>query len=97
VPLFIRPDGAARFKRNPDGSPDGGVHDVFTIAGRGDSPAGCNVQQPDFTQLNNMSFRIPTSLFGAGLIEAIPDAVLRTNLNPTKSFPRNATKRQIAR
>src|SRR5437870_11119221 len=34
VPSFIRPDGPvreARFVKNPDGTPDGGVHDLFTI------------------------------------------------------------------
>ena len=34
VPSFITSDGPvreARFIRNPDGSPDGGVHGLFTI------------------------------------------------------------------
>ena len=59
--------------------PDGGVHDLFTIAGRSDAPAGCTVQvlpQPDFNQAqadNNLALRIPTPVFGAGLIETISD------------------------
>ena len=37
VPSFIRANGPvreARFVRNPDGTPDGGVHALFTITGR---------------------------------------------------------------
>src|SRR5215475_8421868 len=43
IPRFIQLNGPvreARFVKNPDGSPDGGVHDLFTIAGRTDAP-GC--------------------------------------------------------
>ncbi len=42
VPFFITLDGPvreARFKFKPDGTRDGGVHDLFTITGRGDAPA----------------------------------------------------------
>jgi CxxC motif-containing protein (DUF1111 family) len=59
--------------------PDGGVHDLFTIAGRTDAPAGCTAQvlpQPDFNQAqadNNLTLRIPTPVFGLGLIETISD------------------------
>jgi CxxC motif-containing protein (DUF1111 family) len=85
IPTFITPDGPvreARFVRNPDGSPDGGVHGLFTIAGRSDAP-GCTLAQPNFAlQLayNNVIFRIPTPLFGLGLVEATPDDILRANL-----------------
>lgn len=85
IPPFITADGpvrAARFKSNPDGTPDGSVHDLFVITGRADAPAGCNLAQTDFApQLaaGNVSFRIPTPLFGAGLIEAIPDAAILAN------------------
>jgi hypothetical protein len=37
VPSFIRPDGPVRevrFRYNPDGSRDGGVHALFVISGR---------------------------------------------------------------
>src|SRR5579864_3567495 len=40
MPFFVTQNGPvreARFIRNPDGSPDGGVHDLFTIAGRSDA------------------------------------------------------------
>ena len=43
VPAFITRDGPireARFVRNRDRTPDGGVHDLFTVAGRSDAP-GC--------------------------------------------------------
>jgi CxxC motif-containing protein (DUF1111 family) len=71
----------ARFVKNPDGSPDGGVHSLFTIAGRDDAP-GCALAQPDFkTALsnNNVIFRIPTPTFGAGLIEQISDSTILAN------------------
>jgi CxxC motif-containing protein (DUF1111 family) len=84
VPSFIRPNGPireARFVRKPNGSADGGVHALFTIEGRTDAP-GCRLAQPDFaTQLllDNVIFRIPTPVFGAGLIEQIPDVAIRAN------------------
>ena len=74
-----------RFIKNPDGSLDGGVHDVFTITGRTDAP-GCNLLQPDFDQQianNNAIFRIPISVFGDGLVEAVSDDTLRANLGNT--------------
>src|ERR1700732_2992788 len=86
VPSFITASGPvreARFIRHADGSPDGGVHDIFTIAGRGDKPIGCAIQQPDFDQQQanrNVIFRIPTPTFGAGLIEAITDTTIRNNV-----------------
>ena len=84
VPSFITPRGPvreARFVKNVDGSPDNGVHDLFTIAGRSDAP-GCTLAQPDFEQelaRRNVIFRIPTPTFGAGLIEHIPDTVILAN------------------
>ena len=86
VPYFIQPTGpvrVARFLRNADGSADGGVHDVFTITGRPDKPAGCSIQQPDFEAArlaNNIIFRIPTPTFGAGLIEAITETTIENSL-----------------
>ncbi|HET9206969.1 MAG TPA: di-heme oxidoredictase family protein, partial [Burkholderiaceae bacterium] len=83
VPSFITANGPvreARFVRNPDGSPDGGVHALFTIAGT--EAAGCTLAQPDFARQlanRNVVFRIPTPVFGAGLIEAIPDSEIFKN------------------
>jgi CxxC motif-containing protein (DUF1111 family) len=92
VPWFIAKNGPvreARFKRNPDGTNDGSVHDLFVITGRGDA-TGCNIAQPNFLPAGhpvtgqggnpNIIFRIPTPLFGAGLIEAIPDSAILANM-----------------
>jgi len=85
VPSFIARDGPVRevrFIRNPDGSPDGGVHSLFTIAGRDGAPVYCVPEQDDFeTQfaIGNAIFRIPTPVFGAGLIEAISDSAILAN------------------
>jgi CxxC motif-containing protein (DUF1111 family) len=84
VPPFISASGPvreARFVRNGNGGPDGGVHDLFVITGRSDA-GHCNAVQPDFAAAlaaNNVSFRIPTPTFGNGLVEAIDDAVIMAN------------------
>jgi CxxC motif-containing protein (DUF1111 family) len=87
VPPFIKLDGPVRevrFPRNANGTPDGGVHDLFVITGRSDlpQPNGCNIAQPDFAtalKRHNAIFRIPTPVFGAGLIGAIPDSAILAN------------------
>jgi CxxC motif-containing protein (DUF1111 family) len=89
IPPFISANGPVREARfiavDPTqlASPlDGGVHGLFTIKGRRDAP-GCNLAQPDFNfQLANanVSFRIPTPVFGLGLVENTPDATLQANL-----------------
>jgi CxxC motif-containing protein (DUF1111 family) len=85
VPFFVRVDGPireARFQFNRDGSRDGGVHNTATITGR-TGAAGCVLAQPDFgaeAARGNLVFRIPTPVFGAGLIEAIADATIVANL-----------------
>jgi len=84
VPFFITESGPvreARFKFNPDGTRDGGVHNTATITGR-DGADGCKLAQPNFdaaARANNLIFRIPTPVFGAGLIEQIPDSVIEAN------------------
>ena len=90
VPSFITPNGPvleARFIKTSTGALDGGVHDLYTIAGRSDAP-GCTLGQPDFPaalSTNNVIFRTPTPLFGLGLVEATPDATLQANLAATQS------------
>lgn len=92
VPWFITQNGPvreSRFKRNPDGTNDGEVHDLFVITGRKDA-AGCSIAQPNFQPAGNpltgqggnpnIIFRIPTPTFGAGLIEAIPDSAILANM-----------------
>ena len=88
LPSFITPNGPvreARFIKNPDGTPDGGVHAIFTIAGRPDAPQGCFLTQENYSNTSNISLRIPTPTFGLGLIEAIPDATLVANLAANSS------------
>src|SRR5579863_1897795 len=76
VPWFITQNGPvreARFKKSPNGTNDGEVHDLFVITGRKDA-AGCNIAQPDFTPAGdpltgrggnrNIIFRVPTPVFG---------------------------------
>ena len=92
IPNFITLDGPVREARFPfvttasgqlTRMPDGGVHDLFTIKGRTDAPL-CHMAQLNFElmeQLDNLIFRIPTPLFGAGLIENIPDSTILSNMN----------------
>ena len=90
VPFFVHPNGPvreARFPYHPNGTRDGGVHDLYTITGRADAP-GCTLAQPDFDQQasrGNIIFRIPTPVFGAGLIEAIPDSAILANMAAEQS------------
>jgi CxxC motif-containing protein (DUF1111 family) len=92
VPWFITQKGPireARFRLGADGANDGGVHNLFVVTGRSDA-AGCKLAQPNFLPAGdaltgqggnpNISFRIPTPLFGVGLIESIPDAVILANM-----------------
>src|SRR6267143_1824352 len=90
VPWFVTAKGparVARFKKS-NGVSDGSVHDLFVITGRADA-VGCNIVQPDFLPAGNpvtgkggnpnIIFRIPTPVFGAGLIESIPDSAILAN------------------
>jgi CxxC motif-containing protein (DUF1111 family) len=85
VPPFLSANGPvreARFVWNRDGTPDGGVHALFTITGR-EGAGACQLSQPDFaTQLanRNVVFRIPTPTFGLGLVEQIPDSAILSNM-----------------
>jgi CxxC motif-containing protein (DUF1111 family) len=93
VPFFITKNGPTREARfpfflNADGSvntnaPNGGVETIFTVAGRTDGGQGCTITQPDFaahSNVNDLIFRIPTPLFGAGMIENLDDSTLLANL-----------------
>ncbi|HEY2627999.1 MAG TPA: di-heme oxidoredictase family protein [Usitatibacter sp.] len=85
VPSFITANGPvreARFVKNPDGTADGGVHAIFTVAGRADVSPACQLAQENYeaaVAAKNVIFRIPTPVFGAGLIESIPDATIVRN------------------
>jgi CxxC motif-containing protein (DUF1111 family) len=97
VPSFITPDGPVREARfiyatNANGSltstPDGGVHDVFTIAGRSDGQS-CQLAQPNFEQQlaqGNVIFRIPTPVFGAGMMEGITDDTIMANMQANSNL-----------
>jgi CxxC motif-containing protein (DUF1111 family) len=94
VAAFIRENGPvreARLVRNPDGTPDGGVTNTFTITGR-QGATGCNLAQHDFAreiENRNIIFRIPTPVFGAGLIEQITDAAILANQAANSSLKRD--------
>ena len=90
VPAFITLNGPireARFKRLPNGQPDGGVHALYVISQRNDgtgNAGGCNITQENFAQAasqNNLIFRIPTPTFGMGLMESITDTEILRNLS----------------
>src|SRR5262250_1212868 len=92
VPSFVTLNGPvreARYKYYPDGTPDGGVHALFVISGRKDGSgdaSSCTIKQEDFDaqgQKGNIVFRIPPPVFGAGLIESIPDSSILNNLAAT--------------
>jgi CxxC motif-containing protein (DUF1111 family) len=90
IPSFITLNGPvreARFKFAAEqngrlsNTPDGGVHGLFTIAGRSDATS-CQLAQPNFERMvneNNVSFRIPTPVFGEGLIESISEDSILAN------------------
>ena len=89
IPSFISQNGPireARFKTQPNGAADGGVHGLFVISGRIDSTgnaSSCNIVQDNFAQQvanQNVIFRIPTPVFGFGLLEEISDQTLAINL-----------------
>jgi CxxC motif-containing protein (DUF1111 family) len=93
LPSFITAGGPVREVRliavsnAVNAALDGGVTGLFTVKGRTDA-VGCTLAQPDFAlQLsrNNVIFRIPTPVFGLGLVENTPDAALAANLNANKS------------
>ena len=94
LPSFISASGPvreARFVLNPNGTPDGGVHDLFVISGRNDA-LGCSISQPDFAAAitqHNVSFRIPTPTFGLGLVENVPDSNLEAALATSRSLARS--------
>jgi CxxC motif-containing protein (DUF1111 family) len=86
IPSFITTNGPireARFVNNPDGTPDGSVHNLFSTQGRSDAP-GCAFAQPNFAAelaANNVIFRIPINTFGDGLAEGISDQSLLNAFN----------------
>jgi CxxC motif-containing protein (DUF1111 family) len=85
VPSFITLNGPIREVRFKN---DNQVHALFVITGRSDIPSDanqpCTIKQEDFErelQKDNIIFRIPTPLFGAGMVEGIPDGAISANRN----------------
>jgi CxxC motif-containing protein (DUF1111 family) len=117
IPSFITANGPTREARfpfffNSNGSPNtnapnGGVEDLFTVSSRPDV-SGCSLPQPSFSfaqSTNNIIFRIPTPVFGAGLLENIDDSTLlanqaaqaRNNLGISGAFNHNGNDGTISR
>jgi CxxC motif-containing protein (DUF1111 family) len=112
IPSFITANGPireARFVLQPDGTPDGSVHDLFSTQGRADAP-GCVYAQPNFAAelaQNNVIFRIPPPTFGDGLVEGVSDLTLENSFNAQASqnaslgisgaFNRNGNTANISR
>jgi CxxC motif-containing protein (DUF1111 family) len=93
IPSFITANGPTREARFPfffnsnggvnTNSPNGGVEDLYTVSGRSDA-GSCSLPQPSFAvaqEENNIIFRIPTPVFGAGLLENLDDSTLIANQN----------------
>ena len=79
-PYFFNTNGSVNLN-----SPNGGVETLFTVTGRSDAGACTSataLPQPSFATAvseNNIIFRIPTPVFGAGLIENLDDSTLLNN------------------
>jgi CxxC motif-containing protein (DUF1111 family) len=81
VPSFEKQFGPireVRFKHKPDGTPDGGVHQLWTVRGSTNDSTipNCALTQPDFEKeykAGNLAFRIPLQMTGLGLMESIQD------------------------
>jgi CxxC motif-containing protein (DUF1111 family) len=83
-PFFFNSNGSVNYN-----APNGGVEDLFTVTGRSDA-GNCSLPQPSFAAAqaaNNIIFRIPTPVFGAGLIENLDDSTLL--LNQANNFNNN--------
>jgi CxxC motif-containing protein (DUF1111 family) len=117
IPSFITANGPTREARFPfffsasgrpnTSAPNGGVEDLFTVSGRPDA-GRCSLEQPNFAEAqetNNIIFRIPTPVFGAGLIENIDDSTLiavktaaaANNFGISGTFNHNGNDGTIAR
>src|SRR5258708_5952539 len=91
VPSFesqFGPSREVRFKYKPDGTRDGGVHQLWTVRGStNDSTiSNCALTQPDFEaqyKAGNLAFRIPLQMTGLGLIESIQDREILALHNAT--------------
>jgi Di-haem oxidoreductase, putative peroxidase len=93
VPSFEQQYGPireVRFKYRPDGTRDGGVHQLWLAKGvyYDTTIPNCSLQQPDFEgeyARGNVSFRIPLQMTGLGLIESIQDREIMARFAATAS------------
>jgi cytochrome c553 len=97
VPSFIKQFGPVRevrFVDNPDGSPNGGVHQLNTVVGRNDvippgqtgSCTDADIAPFDFEgqfRAGNLRFRIPLQLFGLGILDGIQDREITSRHDAT--------------
>ena len=94
VPFFeaqFGPSREVRFKYNPDGTRDGGVHQLWTVRGSTNDPTipNCALTQPDFEaqyKAGNLAFRIPLQMTGLGLMESIQDREILAQHDATASL-----------
>lgn len=91
MPFFETQTGPileARFINQPGTTtPDGNVHQLFTISGRKDA-TGCNISQPDFTTASsqgNLVLRQVPPTYGDGLIEVVRNLDIINNMNANQS------------
>ena len=117
IPFFVHANGPVREARfpfffNANGTanvnnPNGGVEDLFTVTGRSDA-GSCSLQQPSFNAANaanNIIFRIPTPVFGSGMMANIDDSTLlqnaaaqaNNNVGVQQAFNHNGNDGTIAR
>jgi Di-haem oxidoreductase, putative peroxidase len=102
VPAFIQQFGPireVRFVKKPDGTPDGGVHQLFTVVGRSDVfppglPNTCTTAVLPYTDFEgelhkgNLRFRIPTPLYGLGMLDGIQDREILARHDATAALRR---------
>jgi CxxC motif-containing protein (DUF1111 family) len=91
MPFFITSTGPileGRFINVPGTStPDGNVHQNFTVVGRSDAH-GCSITQPDFTTASstgNLALRQVPPTYGDGLIEVVRNIDIVNNMNSNLS------------
>lgn len=88
MPNFITASGPILEPRFPyvlgTTTPDGGVHQLFTISNRSDAPGCTTMVQPNFTTAeadNDIIYRQPTPTYGEGLMELIQESSIIANMN----------------
>jgi len=92
MPFFITSTGPileGRFINVPGTTtPDGNVHQNFTVVGRSDAH-GCSITQPDFTTASsqgNLALRQVPPTYGDGLIEVVRNIDIVNNMNSNLSI-----------